>query len=82
MCLAPPPRERRSVDFSPQACWWAKEALEFCGRVCAMLAFLRDESRALAAILVGALNPYDAGSTFERHHASQLHQASSSAGGR
>jgi len=32
--------------------------LEFCGRVCTVLAFLRDKSRALAAILVGALNTY------------------------
>ncbi len=23
-----------SADFSPQRCWWAKETLEFCGRVC------------------------------------------------
>jgi len=32
--------------------------LEFCGRVCAVLTFLRDKSRAPAAILVGALNTY------------------------
>ena len=29
-----------------------------CGRVCAVLTFLRDKSRAPAAILVGALNTY------------------------
>src|SRR5439155_25377556 len=56
--LAGSPRERRSADFSPQACWSAKEAMEFCGRVCAVLTFLRDKSRAHAAILVGALNTY------------------------
>jgi len=32
--------------------------LEFCGRVCAVLTFLRDKSRAPAAILVEALNTY------------------------
>jgi len=34
------------------------EALEFSGRVGAPFTFLRDESRAPAAILVGALNTY------------------------
>jgi hypothetical protein len=34
------------------------EALEFCGRVCAVLTSLRDKSRAPAAILVGTLNTY------------------------
>ena len=34
------------------------EALEFCGRVCAVLTFLRDKSRAPAAILVRAPNRY------------------------
>jgi hypothetical protein len=35
-----------------------EEALESCGRVCAVLTFLRDKSRAPAAIQVGALNTY------------------------
>src|SRR5439155_9949757 len=58
MCLAWSPRERRGADFSPQGCGLAKEALEFCGRVCTVLTFLRDKSRAPAAILVGELNTY------------------------
>ena len=58
-CLAWSPRARRSADFSPQGCWLAKEALEFCGRVCALLTFLRDKSRAPAAIVVGTLNTYN-----------------------
>jgi len=32
--------------------------LEFCGRFCALLTFLRDKSRAPAAILVGVRNMY------------------------
>jgi len=35
-----------------------KKALEFCAPVCAVLTFLRDKSRAPAAILFGALNTY------------------------
>ena len=34
------------------------EALVFCGGVCAVLTFLRDKSRAPAAILVRALNTF------------------------
>ena len=36
----------------------SKVGLEFSGRVCAVLTFLRDKSRAPAAILVGVLNTY------------------------
>ena len=39
-----------------------------CGRVYAVLTFLWDESRASAAILVGALNTYDAGNTLNRYY--------------
>ena len=35
------------------------EASEFCGRICAVLTFLRNKSRAPAAILVGALDTYE-----------------------
>jgi len=52
-----------SADFSPQGRYRAKKALEFCGRLCAVLTFLRDKSRAPAAILAGALNTYSAPST-------------------
>src|SRR2546425_11997839 len=76
MCLARAPRERRGADFTPQGCWRAKEALEFCGRVCAVLTFLRDKSRAPAAIVVGALNTYP-GCRRRRHLAARNQPAKS-----
>ena len=53
MRLAKSPCELRSADFSPQGCWRAEKTLEFCERVCAVLVFLRDESRAPAASMIG-----------------------------
>jgi hypothetical protein len=56
--VAAPAKERGLQSTSVRRALVSTASFEICGRVCAVLKFLRDKSRAPAAILVGAINTY------------------------